>query len=110
MPKLNGTVAHTFLNKHICEKLHQFLSSIKRDARKRKLVPFFCLTVYPVASDAQHRCGLLLQTEASGLRVRLSVCVFVCWADRETQQNVRIDRDVDWIVDSGGPNEPSRIR
>jgi len=27
------------------EKVHQFLSSIKKDAHKRKLVPFFCLTV-----------------------------------------------------------------
>jgi len=33
-----------FLNK--CEKIHQFLSSTKRDAHKIKLVPFFCLMVY----------------------------------------------------------------
>jgi len=30
---------YTFLN--IREKIHQFLSSVKRDAHKRKLVPFF---------------------------------------------------------------------
>ena len=28
------------------KKNHQFLSSIKKDVQKRKLVPFFCLTVY----------------------------------------------------------------
>jgi len=28
------------------KKIHQFLSSIKKDAHKRKLVPFFCLMVY----------------------------------------------------------------
>jgi len=32
------------------KKIHQFLSSIKKDVRKRKLVPFFCLMVY----DACH--------------------------------------------------------
>jgi len=43
MPKLNtwGIVAYAFLN--IYENIHQFLSSklTKRDAHKRKLVPFF---------------------------------------------------------------------
>jgi len=38
-----GIVAYTYPN--VCEKNHQFLSSIKKDAHKRKLVPF-CLTVY----------------------------------------------------------------
>jgi len=33
-----GIVAYTFLN--VREKIHQLLSSIKKDARKRKLVPF----------------------------------------------------------------------
>jgi len=28
------------------KKIHHFLSSIKREVHKRKLVPFFCLTVY----------------------------------------------------------------
>ena len=28
------------------KKFPRFLSSIKRDAHKRKLVPFFCLTAY----------------------------------------------------------------
>jgi len=41
---MHGIVAHTFLN--VCEKNHQFLSSTKKDAHKRKLVPFFCLTVH----------------------------------------------------------------
>jgi len=40
---MHGIVAHMFFNTY--EKIHQFLSS-KRDAYKRKLVPFFCLTVY----------------------------------------------------------------
>ena len=40
---IHGIVAYTFLN--VCEKNHQFLSSIKKDADK-KLVPFFCLMVY----------------------------------------------------------------
>jgi len=46
MPKRNtqGIVAYTFFN--VCEKMHLFLSSIKKDADKRKVVPFFCLTVY----------------------------------------------------------------
>jgi len=35
---MQGIVAYTFLN--IYEKIHQFLSSIKRDTHKRKLVPF----------------------------------------------------------------------
>jgi len=35
---LRGIVAYTFLNE--CEKIHRFLSSIKKDAQKRKLVPF----------------------------------------------------------------------
>ena len=35
MPRLiHGIVAYTFLN--VCEKIHQFLSSIKIDAHKRK--------------------------------------------------------------------------
>jgi len=36
---MHEIVAYTFLN--IDEKIHQFLLSITRDARKRKLVPFF---------------------------------------------------------------------
>ena len=28
------------------KKIHQFLSRIRKDAHKRKLVSFFCLTVY----------------------------------------------------------------
>jgi len=42
--KYTFIVADAFLN--MCEKIHRFLSSIKRDAYKRKLVPFFCLRVY----------------------------------------------------------------
>jgi len=41
---MHQIVAYTFLI--VCEKVHQFLPSIKKDAHKRKLVPFFCLTVY----------------------------------------------------------------
>ena len=36
---MHRIVAYTFPN--IYEKIHQFLSSIKRDAHKRKLVPSF---------------------------------------------------------------------
>jgi len=40
MPKLNKRiVAYTFLN--VREKNHKFLSSIKKDAHKIKLVPLF---------------------------------------------------------------------
>ena len=41
MPKFkkHGIVADTFIN--VCEKIQQFLSSTKKDAHKRKLVPFF---------------------------------------------------------------------
>jgi len=44
MPKLNTRNCSTFVN--IGEKIRQFLSSVKRDAHKRKLVPFLVLTVY----------------------------------------------------------------
>ena len=37
-------VSYIFLN--VCEKIHQFLSRIRKDAHKRKLVSFFCVTVY----------------------------------------------------------------
>jgi len=36
---IHGIVAYTFIN--ICEKNHQFLSSIKKDVHKRKVVSFF---------------------------------------------------------------------
>ena len=42
---LHGIVAYTFLDRPKDEKINQFLSSIKKDAHKRKLVSFFCLTV-----------------------------------------------------------------
>ena len=35
-----------FKPNNVCEKIHQFLSSIKKDGHKTGLVPFFCLTVY----------------------------------------------------------------
>ena len=35
---MRGIVAYTFLN--VCEKIHLFLSSTKKDAHKRKLFPF----------------------------------------------------------------------
>ena len=41
----------TFLRPNACEKNHQFLSSIKKDVQKRKLVPFLCLTVYMLVND-----------------------------------------------------------
>jgi len=42
---IHGIVAYTFLN--VCEKKStQFRSGIKKDAHRRKLVPFFCLAVY----------------------------------------------------------------
>jgi len=41
--KYTAIVAYTFLN--VCAKIHQFLSRIKKDADKRKSVPFICLTV-----------------------------------------------------------------
>jgi len=45
---VNGIVAYTssFLRPNVCDKINQFLPSIKKDAHKRKLVLFFCLTVY----------------------------------------------------------------
>ena len=49
MPKLNTENCSLY----VCEKIHQFLSSTKRDAHKRKLVPFFCLTVYIVERMAK---------------------------------------------------------
>jgi len=48
MPKLNARNCCLYVpvNIYIYEKIQQFLSSIKRDALTRKLVPFFCLMVY----------------------------------------------------------------
>jgi len=44
MPKLNnGIVAYSFIN--VCEKIHQFLSSIKNMHTKENWFPSFCLTV-----------------------------------------------------------------
>jgi len=62
--KYTFIVADTFLN--MCEKIHRFLSSIKRDAYKRKLVPFFLphgvylfLTIPVIAtiSNLMERCS-----------------------------------------------------
>ena len=55
MPKLNTRyiVAHRsiFLRPNVCEQIHQFPSSTKKDARKTKPVPFFCLiAVYKLVS------------------------------------------------------------
>ena len=56
---MHGIVAYTFLN--VREKIHQFLSSIKKDARKRKFVPFFlhhgvvCTSVGCAGSAAMER-------------------------------------------------------
>jgi len=36
------------------KKIQQFLSSVKRDAHKRKTVPFFCLTVHIAATDSNN--------------------------------------------------------
>jgi len=56
LAKLNTRmVAYTFLN--VCEKITSFSQVLKKDAHKRKLAFFFCLTVY----IRRHR--LLLQTE-----------------------------------------------
>ena len=44
LPKLNTRNCGLYIP-HYIQKNHQFLSSIKRDAYKRILVPFFCLTV-----------------------------------------------------------------
>ena len=41
---MHGIVDYTFLD--VCEKIHQFRSNIKKDAHRRKLVSFFCITVY----------------------------------------------------------------
>jgi len=40
---MHRIVAYTFFNAY--DKIRQFLSSIKREAHKRKLLPFFCLTL-----------------------------------------------------------------
>jgi len=40
---MHRIVALTFLD--VCEEIHRFLSSIRKDAHKTKLVPFFCLTM-----------------------------------------------------------------
>jgi len=58
---MHRIVAYSFLN--VCEKIHQFLSRIKKDAHKRKLVPVFCLSVY---STILYRVeGFLVCTEGT---------------------------------------------
>ena len=66
--KYNGIIAYTFLNKY--EKNYQFLSSIKRDARERKLFHFFCLAVYM-------RWVFLLAMLSRVLALRMSVSLSV---------------------------------
>ena len=43
--KIKYTSLWLILSLMYVKKIHQFLSSIKKDAHKRKLLPFFCLTV-----------------------------------------------------------------
>jgi len=50
---LHGIVAYTSTFVNIYENIHQFLSSIERDEQERKLVPFFCVTVYIRRTDKQ---------------------------------------------------------
>ena len=57
-PETRAVPAHeTFLN--ACEKIHQFLSSIKKQAHQRKSVPSFCFTVYKSTSQKklQKQCS-----------------------------------------------------
>ena len=60
MPKvINGIAACMFLNTY--EKIHQFLSSIKRKARKRKLVAFFLPHgVVVLGMDKRCRCVIFV--------------------------------------------------
>ena len=50
--KYTFIVADTFLN--MCEKIHRFLSSIKRDAYKRKLVLFSASRCIFIFNDSRH--------------------------------------------------------
>ena len=43
-----------FLGLMYAKKNHQILSSCKKDAHKRKLVSFYCLTVCRTLYDGQH--------------------------------------------------------
>ena len=63
--KIYRTVANAFLN--VCEKIRRFLSRIK-NVQKRKLVPFFCLTVY---NKAMVHCKLRPRRPAPLARLTL---------------------------------------
>jgi len=60
MPRLiHGIVAYTFLN--VCEKIHQLLSSIKKDAQRRKFVPFsasLCINAHSDQQKPNLRCKM----------------------------------------------------
>jgi len=68
---MHWIVAYTFLN--VREKNHQFLSSIEKDAHKRKLVPFFCLVVYRQLKfiSVHQSVKLLVNLVKTGLPVNL---------------------------------------
>ena len=49
---MHGIVAYTFLN--VCEKINSFRQTLKRCTQK-KLVSFFCVTVY-IGKLSAHMC------------------------------------------------------
>jgi len=68
------------------KKIHQFLLSTKRDAHKRKLVPFFCLTVYSRnCRQTDFSAGMLAWQAGS---CNIYVCVIVATVFRSVDLKV----------------------
>ena len=63
----------------MCEKIHQFLSNTEKDAHKdkRKLVPFFCPTVYIFNDLCQTNYLNIYQADQSEVSFSISRGTFV---------------------------------
>jgi len=96
----------------IYEKIQQFLSSVKRDAHKRKTVPFFCLTVYnkPIA-DCRLRfqcCPLASNFEQTHVASRLLRVAVTCARDVTSSTRPEVDNVVACCQTTTEPHEKLR--
>jgi len=73
--KIHRIVAYAFRN--VCEKNHQFLSSIRKHAHKRKLVPFFLPHGIEGGSIFLH--GTLVHGNSTAVLVTSSTMTFTGW-------------------------------
>ena len=94
------------------KKIQQFLSSAKRDAHKRKTVPFFCLTVYnkPIA-DCRLRfqcCPLASNFEQTHVASRLLCVAVTCARDVTSSTRPEVDNVVACCQTTTEPHEKLR--